>query len=407
MNPTTSQPIKPLKILTIDGGGLQAVSTLLILNELLEKIAVQNGHPNRKPRPCDVFDTIAGIGAGGWLAILLGRFRLDITSCLSEWYKITQRIVPRSRKRKLRMRVFQHCYFDQDSLIAQIDRLTELYDAKENQKNLLERRPQDVRTRHVFVAALKSDASGYNLFRTYEIPPSPQLPGRMLKGPQNPSTFKISSAFGVTGAAKYFAPKWKELVAGSGEIAFRDTKFPKPHNITELALDEMWGIYGTAVPLSVVVNIGPGRPQDIDIRQITRRFSWGKSGSRASKTSSLSQTSPGTESEQSRRPLVSPIRTNTVGSVKDRSFDTKLKRLEKDIEHDIRKKLDELYPDNSGYYFRLGLDKAPKGTAQNDSSSSGVVSDATSSYLQDAGSQSTLNSITDRYSTSSIVDVCA
>src|SRR5208282_5074613 len=87
---------KPLKILTIDGGGLQAISTLLILDELLSAIAKNNGEEQRKPRPCDVFDTIAGIGAGGWLALLLGRFHMDITSCLSEWYKITQNIAPRS-----------------------------------------------------------------------------------------------------------------------------------------------------------------------------------------------------------------------------------------------------------------------------------------------------------------------
>lgn len=69
------QPEKPLKILTIDGGGLQGISTLLILDKLLGAIARNNGVPYRKLRPCDVFDVIAGIiGPGGWLALLLGRF---------------------------------------------------------------------------------------------------------------------------------------------------------------------------------------------------------------------------------------------------------------------------------------------------------------------------------------------
>ena len=67
INPTAhrSKPEKPLKILTIDGGGLQAISTLLILDKLLDTIAKANKVPNRRPRPCDVFDVIAGIGAGG------------------------------------------------------------------------------------------------------------------------------------------------------------------------------------------------------------------------------------------------------------------------------------------------------------------------------------------------------
>ena len=32
----------------------------------------QYSDPPRKPKPCEVFDTIGGIGAGAWLAILLG-----------------------------------------------------------------------------------------------------------------------------------------------------------------------------------------------------------------------------------------------------------------------------------------------------------------------------------------------
>ena len=60
-----SKPEKPLKILTIDGGGLRAISTLLILDKLLDTVAITNNVPNQRPRPCDVFDVIAGIGAGG------------------------------------------------------------------------------------------------------------------------------------------------------------------------------------------------------------------------------------------------------------------------------------------------------------------------------------------------------
>lgn len=37
------KPTKPLNILTIDGGGLQAISTLLILDELLNAVARNNG----------------------------------------------------------------------------------------------------------------------------------------------------------------------------------------------------------------------------------------------------------------------------------------------------------------------------------------------------------------------------
>lgn len=406
---------KPLKILTIDGGGLQAISTLLILDELLSAIAKNNGVQQRKPRPCDVFDTIAGIGAGGWLALLLGRFHMDITSCLSEWYNITQNIAPRSGAEELRMRLLKHCYFNPDRLVEQIDNLTRIYGTGEY---LFSNDTDGIRTRHVFVAALRSDGKGYNLFRTYQIPPLAKLPNKMLEGPANPATFKISRAFGVTGAAKYFTPHWKEHMATSGKITFSDTKFPKPHNITELALDEMWGIYGTEVPLSVIVNIGPGIPNTFDVRQIARRFSWGRKEShnipaplkrsrsppadeehRPKKRNTLPDKGAGPSSEG---PSVrfhestdkgdgvsgagvwrrSIARIDTFGSESDREMEVKMKRDETLIERDIRKKLDHIYQGGSALYYRLALDQAPRGTTKNDSSASGAAMDATLNYLQ-------------------------
>ena len=437
MDPASDQmkPSKPLKILTLDGGGLQAISTLLILNQLLETIGKQNGVPYRKPRPCDVFDTIAGIGAGGWLAILLGRFRMDITSCLSEWYKITECIAPRSKSEELRLRLLQHCYFDTDRLVDQVDNLTQVYNTGDC---LFEHDPEGARTRHVFVAALKSDAKGYKLFRTYKIPKSAKLPKKLLEGPENPDSFKISRAFGVTGAARYFTPPWKERMASSGKTRFSDTKFPKPHNITELALDEMWGIYGTDVPLSVVVNIGPGLPNDVDVQQIARRFSWGSKinvGPTAvsevrvnlaaikekdqSKRKSFSvpqskDVEPDAKgllvnfhgatirgdsisdpvADGERRHLMS--RTNTFGSIKDRGIDSKLRRLEDDIESDIKKKLKNIYPSGPLLYYRLAPTKAPQGAPQNDSSASGVVFDATISYLNKPHVETTIDEVARR-----------
>lgn len=424
--PDPCRPPKPLKILTLDGGGLQAISTLLILNKLLETVGKQNcrkGMPLKKPKPCEVFDTIAGIGAGGWLAILLGRFRMDITSCLSEWYRIMQCIEPRSKSDELRLRLIQHCYFDTDRLVEQVDHLTKVYGTGDC---LFETDPEGARTRHVFVAALKSDAKGYKLFRTYNIPKSAKLPGKLLGGPQNPKSFKISSAFGVTGAAKYFTPAWKEHMEHSGHMKFMDTKFPKPHNITELALDEMWAIYGTDVPLSVVVNIGPGLPNDVDVRQIARRFSWGlhpagahtaASTKRArspatkqslhapSKKQSIPITQPDGIEQDTTKPAIrfenvtakgdlgsGPIaegeqkssmnRTDTFGSIKGRSMEFKLRRLEDDIEKDVQAKLATIYPEARKLYYRLALPKAPQGTAQNDSAASGVTFDATMDYLK-------------------------
>ncbi|MCJ1379191.1 hypothetical protein MMC17_002291 [Xylographa soralifera] len=416
------KPEKPLKILTIDGGGLQAISTLLILDKLLDTIATNNGVSAKKPRPCDVFDTIAGIGAGGWLALFLGRFHMDITACLTEWYNLAQIIAPRSRAEGAKIRLLQHCYYDTGRLVNQIDHLTKVYGTG---AYLYCASSESTRCKHVFVAALNTNSSGsdlgYNLFRTYDAPTGHHV----KKGPEDPLKFKISSAFGVTGAARYFTSPWKEHIAGGGKLRFLDTKFPKPHNITELALDEMRALYGDYVPLSVVVNIGPGLPNNSDINQIARRFSWGLSPATASRlmiskrarspasqnaglgskrialgnqegaddrnknleshikisepTSGLDNPANALEDGEKKMAL---NRINSVGSVADRAMDKKLRRLETEIEKKIKKKLKGFYPNDTPPYYRLALEKCPEGTAQNDASAPGLAFDAALEYIE-------------------------
>lgn len=413
------KPTKPLKILTIDGGGLQGISTLLILDKLLGAIARSNGVQDSKPRPCDVFGVIAGIGPGGWLALLLGRFQMDVSAALAEWYNLIDCIAPRSKAEELLMRLMQHSYFDTDRLLDQIEHLTEFY---ETDKHMFFTPPNGTRCKHVFVSALKTDSRGthlgYHLFRTYDCPEG----SRVLDGPPDPRKYRISHAFGVTGAAKYFTPPWKEPSNTKGKLKFLDINFPSPHNITELALNEMWGLYGTDVEISVVVNIGPGNPNASDCRYIARRFSWGRkavtaspalpqrgqaSGANEATTDSRTVGSHGYKSADelprvdvevshrvkferdlsaapagdTERKTAIP-RQNTFGSERDVDVEEKLRRDESKIEIDIRKKLRNIYRESAPPYYRLAPERSAPGTAQNDTSSPKASFDATTQYLQ-------------------------
>ncbi len=49
-----------LRLLALDGGGIRGLSSLLILQRLMEAI-----DPNSPPKPCDVFDMIGGTSTGG------------------------------------------------------------------------------------------------------------------------------------------------------------------------------------------------------------------------------------------------------------------------------------------------------------------------------------------------------
>jgi patatin-like phospholipase/acyl hydrolase len=51
---------KGLCLLSLDGGGVRGLSTLVILDELMRKI-----NPNSPPKPCEIFDMIGGTSTGG------------------------------------------------------------------------------------------------------------------------------------------------------------------------------------------------------------------------------------------------------------------------------------------------------------------------------------------------------
>lgn len=262
----------PLRILVLHGEGVEATSTLLELDSHLNNFAKQNR--GQKPRPCDVFDCIAGIGVGGWLALLLGRFRMDVTSCLSEWYKIRECISPKSTREMIRMNFRYRRSLHTDRLIEQVNHLTKVYRVGEY---LFETDPQDTRTRHVFVAAMKSDQTEYCLFRAYGVPQVVASRDGLREGPKDPEKFKIAHAFGVTVATKHLTSPWPEQMTISGHTEFRANDVFSPHDVGQLAMDEMLAIYGESVPTPEIVNIKANHAKDLPRKKAMGWFSRGSS----------------------------------------------------------------------------------------------------------------------------------
>ena len=79
-----------------DGGGVRGYSMLIILQDLMHRVFVEteNRAPKREevPKPCDHFDLIAGTGTGGLIAIMLGRLRLDLETCMDVYVRMTRRV---------------------------------------------------------------------------------------------------------------------------------------------------------------------------------------------------------------------------------------------------------------------------------------------------------------------------
>ncbi|KAI9836887.1 MAG: hypothetical protein M1819_001052 [Sarea resinae] len=101
-------PVAPLRLLSLDGGGVRGLSSLLILREVMEKIANEEKRLNKRPKndstalkPCDYFDLIGGTSTGGIIAILLGRLRQDVPTCIKIYAELSEEIFKHDRSIKI------------------------------------------------------------------------------------------------------------------------------------------------------------------------------------------------------------------------------------------------------------------------------------------------------------------
>jgi patatin-like phospholipase/acyl hydrolase len=81
--PISTENLAPLRILSLDGGGVRGISSLYILKELMAQASRQLAadkpdEPSSIPRPCQVFDMICGTSTGGLIALMLGRLEMVI-----------------------------------------------------------------------------------------------------------------------------------------------------------------------------------------------------------------------------------------------------------------------------------------------------------------------------------------
>ena len=114
-----------------DGGGIQGLSTLTILSDVCDAIAAQKG-TSVKPAPHQLFDVIAGIGTGGWLALLLGRYRLDIVKAMSVYMEIAEALDPKTTVERAVSKYRTHARLDQRKLVAKIEEILQKYHLDEH-----------------------------------------------------------------------------------------------------------------------------------------------------------------------------------------------------------------------------------------------------------------------------------
>jgi hypothetical protein len=103
-------PWLPL-VLTFDGGGVRAYSSLLILKRLMEMVAAMENRFEELTKPkaarhhfvpealyaCHYFDFVYGSGTGGLIAIMLGRLRMGVHDSLNMYKELCGEMFKRRR----------------------------------------------------------------------------------------------------------------------------------------------------------------------------------------------------------------------------------------------------------------------------------------------------------------------
>lgn len=76
-----------IRLLSLDGGGIRGLSSLLILRRLMSAI-----NPESPPKPCEHFDMIGGSSTGGLIAIMLGRLRMTVDDCIAAYLSFSDEV---------------------------------------------------------------------------------------------------------------------------------------------------------------------------------------------------------------------------------------------------------------------------------------------------------------------------
>ncbi|OBT71251.1 hypothetical protein VF21_09480 [Pseudogymnoascus sp. 05NY08] len=81
---------RPLRLLSLDGGGIRGISELVILQEIMHRVG--RALKVETPLPADYFDMICGTSTGGLIAILLGRLRLSVPEAIDTYRALAKQV---------------------------------------------------------------------------------------------------------------------------------------------------------------------------------------------------------------------------------------------------------------------------------------------------------------------------
>ncbi|KAH8653144.1 acyl transferase/acyl hydrolase/lysophospholipase [Tricladium varicosporioides] len=158
-----------LCLLSLDGGGVRGLSTLLILKTIMDRVNRERNKKNKDSiKPSQMFDLIGGTSTGGLIAIMLGRLEMDVDQCIIEYKNMFKRAF--TKKKMLPISLLNHgiqARFDSAELAQSIEEVLKRNGGLHPNERFYNKELRDCRT---FVCATARETAGPNRLRDYELP---------------------------------------------------------------------------------------------------------------------------------------------------------------------------------------------------------------------------------------------
>ncbi|KAH0040806.1 phospholipase, patatin family protein, partial [Aureobasidium melanogenum] len=149
-------PGRELNLLSLDGGGVRGLSSLYILQRIMNAI-----DPDNPPKPCDYFDIIGGTSTGGLIAIMLGRLEMSVDECIKTYTELSKDVFHKTRRIPIGIKGDLKERYDSEALAQAVKKV--LRDRGVDEDTLL-KNPQGTK---VFVCCTSGETSQTALLRTW------------------------------------------------------------------------------------------------------------------------------------------------------------------------------------------------------------------------------------------------
>lgn len=239
-----------LRVLTLHGDGLQGLSIVSVIDELCSRIAETNGL-TQYSRPSQLFDVICGTGIGALIAVLLGRYCLEIGKCKEVYMDLAKFIEDRQATRR-RSRTGPIEEEDVRDFIEILIKDEGWSDAMEIPATAGRKVCQ-----HVFVARSRGQDSGQSTVQLYR---GSQVQGEAFRRRSLPSSTRSARVpRAMAASVANSIQDW--LPVSNGQMTGFEVRVPCVHAIVLTAVEEIMASHQSNSSIGFLANIGPQRPE--------------------------------------------------------------------------------------------------------------------------------------------------